>query len=310
MRKAELRTKLTECQHRVEQLLTRNQALRGLVAGLHSEVGVLTTDLAESEAARETLAERVDLLEAALEDLAEQHPEPPTPVPVPPANWTTKRVLSKRSDWASYLNEGFQGASIVDIADGFIRANLPGPQTADGGRIEVQDYLGTEGQRCAYEFKLHVPAWTVLSTAYPRDPKNILTQHHADRGAGYTGGLSLYPDGRLSLRIKGGHEISLAGSHPYEYEDEIVLDPGTIRRGVIHNVRVEVHWHRTDGSARLRVDDGAWKGLTHIPTWPIGDADGVPSTKIMYRHGLYPQGGIVQGNMTVDYGPLTFQVAA
>jgi hypothetical protein len=47
-----------------------------------------------------------------------------------------------------------------------------------------------------------------------------------------------------------------------------------------------------------------------VPTWPIGEADGVPTTQIMYRQGWYPQGGIVEGDMEIFFGPLKLQVAS
>jgi hypothetical protein len=321
VRKSELRTKLTECQHRAEQLLGRNQALRGLVASLHAEVSACVTALEEAKAVHEADVERIALLEAALDDLAEATPDPPTPIPptIPtgmpgppqaPPGWRTVKTLAKRADWNSVLIEAFSGASITDTSQG-LRVWVPGPQTADGGRAEVQAYHGVEGQKTAYEYGILIPQSTVLSNAYPNAPKNLLAQHHGDQAAGFTGGVSVYPNGQISLRVKGGNELSLAGSHPYQYENEVIFgSAGAINRGVWHRIRIEVLWHRSDGWARARLNDGLWYGVDGVPTWPLGNADGVPTTKIMYRHGLYPQGGIVQGPMEVYYSPCVFQVAA
>jgi len=252
----------------------------------------------------------LDRFREAVPNPSQPAPTPaPEPTPTPTTTWTTKRVLSKKADWASTLIEEFSGASITDTATG-LQVYLPGPQTADGGRVEVQDYLGVEGQLCAYDYGFRIERGTVLSNAYPNAPKNILSQHHADERGGYTGGLSAYPDGRVSLRVKGGSELSMQGSHPYAYEGELFI-PGRWQFDVMHRVRLEILWKRDKtGFARARLDLGGWAELKGIPTWPIGEADGVPSTKIMYRHGLYPQGGIVQGPMKVTYAPLLFQVGS
>lgn len=231
----------------------------------------------------------------------------PEVVDAPAPEWRTVQTLSKVTDWNSKLIEGFSGASITDTDKG-MRVWLPGPQTADGGRVEVQAYFGEEGMRCAYDYSILIPAATKLSDAYPGDPKNICTQHHANEGGGYTGGVSVKPNGEINLRVKGGDEYGLSGSHPYQYETAIPF--GEIERDTQHHVRLEILWHRTRGEARARLDDGRWEGVSAVPTWPVGNADGVPTTKIMYRHGLYPQGDKVLGNMEVFYGPLKFEVPA
>jgi hypothetical protein len=229
--------------------------------------------------------------------------EAPAPPPPPQSNWQTVKTLSKVSDWSATLIEGLDGASITDVA-GDVRYFIPGPQ--DGERCETQTYFGKEGQLCAYDYSFVIPSTTKLSMAYPNDPKNIITQHHGDKNAGYTGGVSVYPDGRISLRIKGGHEQSMSGSHPYEYEDEIFF--GQFHRDTRHKVRLEIKWHRDSGAARAQIDGGAWQGVIGVPTWPLGDSDNDPTTQIMYRHGWYPQGHTVQGNMDIRFGPLTFQL--
>ncbi len=234
-------------------------------------------------------------------------PDPePTPDPEPSGNWNTVKVYKTLADWNNNtLIEGLDGATITEV-DGNIRYFIPGPQ--EGERCETQIYIGKEGQNCAYDYSFYIPSSTKLSTYYSGDPKNIISQHHGDKNAGYTGGVSVYPNGDISLRIKGGHEWSMQGSHPYEYENELRF--GNFKRDTWNHVRLEILWHRTNGSARARLNDGTWASLSGVPTWPLGDSDGVPSTVIMYRHGWYPQGGHVQGDMDIRFSPLTFQLAA
>ncbi len=229
----------------------------------------------------------------------------------PEPQWTTNRTLRTVSDWGNNkLIEAFDGATITDqVVQGrpMIRFWLPGPQTGGGGRVELQTYHGEEGLTTAYDYSFLLPAATRLSTAYS-DSKNTITQHHADEQGGYTGGVVVWPDGRIALRLKGGDELSGQGSHEYEYEATVEF--GEYQRDTLHHVRIEHFWHREDGYARARLDDGTWEGVEGVPTWPIGQAVGAESDRIMYRHGWYPQGGIVQGNMELFTGELLLQTAA
>lgn len=247
--------------------------------------------------AKRTLAD----LDAAL------NPEPPPVDPEPssdPTGWKTIRTLSKVSDWkGGKLIEGFSGASITDTPQG-MRFYIPGHPT--GERCEVQDYFGKEGMVCAYEWTFMIPAAVNLSTL--DDKENLIHQGHANERGGFTSGTSI--DGatdRIKVKVKGGHETSLAGSHRYEYEDEFEF--GTIERGKMHRIRHEVHWHRSSGFYRARLDDGGWNGVTDVPTWPLGDKDGAPTSQIMVRTGFYPHGPVPAPGMEMFCGPMVLQEA-
>ncbi len=240
--------------------------------------------------------------EFVIEGAEQPEPLPPEPQPVPDDKFELVKRLVTPGDWNSTLIEGFKGASVQAIANERIRYSLPGPQTASGGRVETQCYFGKEGELSGYQYPFMIPSSTRLSEHYKGSPKNIISQHHGDKNAGYTGGVSVYPNGDISLRVKGGKEFSMSGSHPYEYEAELPF--GKFARDKWHTVRLEILWKRAGGFARARLDQGAWASLNNVPTWPLGDSDGVPTQQIMYRHGWYPQGGIVEGDMDIEFGPL------
>jgi hypothetical protein len=287
---------VSEVRSRVAKVEAQDEVDNGRIQGLQTGVGDLLQAVTDLDG-------RVRRLEGPPDPLP-----PADPDPTPDVIWTTVRTLGKPEDWRVKLIEAFAGASITAVG-GDTRFWLPGPQKGSGGRVELQDYHGKEGQLCAYEYSFVIPSRTRLQTdAFKSSPKNIISQHHGDKDAGYTGGVSVYPDGGISLRIKGGSEISMSGSHPYAYENELFF--GEFERDTRHTVRLEILWARKYGEARARLDSGRWAELSGVPTWPIGEADGVPTTQIMYRQGWYPQGGIVEGDLEIFFGPLKLQVAS
>lgn len=248
------------------------------------------------------LEERIEALEAE----APVEPEPEPEEPFEPTLWTTERTLSRVSDWNSRLIEGFKNATLTDTPQG-IRYYIPGNQNVGSGRCEVQAYHGTEGQLCGYEWPFLIPAHVELSTV-DNEGNNTICQTHGDKNAGYTGGIAVRPSGLIVARVKGGEEHNMGGSHEYDYEETLPF--GYFERDRIHRVRFEVLWHREKGNYRVRLDDGDWEYLENVPTWPIGNFDGVPTTKIMFRTGWYPQKGIVEGDSGLEMftGPLDFDV--
>jgi len=224
-------------------------------------------------------------------------------VPPPPTEtWRTVRTLSRVADWkADPLIEGFSGSTITDTPQG-IRYLIP--RAMNGERVELQDYFGKEGMTCAYEWTFSIPPETRLSDI--DDDENLIHQGHGNEKAGFTSGTSImYGTEVIQVRVKGGHETSMAGSHRYESERDFYLPK--ITRGKVHTIRHEVHWHASKGYYRAQLDGGAWSGVYDCPTWPLGDYDGAPSEVIMVRNGWYPQRGIAQGLMDMTCGPMLFQ---
>lgn len=245
------------------------------------------------------LRAEVDRLTIALAACEAKLPEEPD------VNWQTVANLKTVNDWRATLIEGYRGASITNTEWG-TRFYIPGPQ--NGERCELQTYHGREGERCAYEWGFRIPSHVELSTV-DNEGNNTICQHHGNKNAGYTGGIVVRPDGTIAARVKGGKELGLAGSHPYEYENTIPF--GTFQRDVVHRVRIECLWDREDGDYRVRLDDGRWEGVAGVPTWPIGGADSVLTEFIMFRLGWYPQKGIVAGatGMEMFTTPLLLQTA-
>jgi hypothetical protein len=237
------------------------------------------------------LSQRVAALESKID-----HPLP-SPPPQPNTPETVDRILTVPADWTALLIEDYVGASITAVPDDELRFWIPGPQ--DGTRCETQAYHGTENTYCSYEWGFRIPSHVTLSTEDTDVHNNTICQTHADKNAGYTGGVVIRPNGQVAGRVRGGHELSMSGSHQYEYQSEDELGPegivfGEFERDVTHNIRIETYWHRTSGWSRFRLDDGDYVGVEGVPTWPIGDLDGVESTKIMFRLGWYPQTGWVE----------------
>lgn len=222
----------------------------------------------------------------------------------PPADeWRTVRIV-KPGDWNQRLIEGFRNATItVDPLDR-LRFTVPtsGPS---GSRCEVQAYFGREGMTCAYEWPVLIPGWLNLKSL--RSVYSLIHQGHGDNQAGFTSGTKLNnADDRIGVSVKGGEELSMEGSHRYESERDFFF--GTIERDTWHTIRHEVHWHRSSGWYRARLDDGPWSGIEDVPTWPIGGKDGDPTDQIMVRYGFYPQWGEVPvGGLEMVCGPMLFQ---
>lgn len=243
------------------------------------------------------LAEHRDLLAAC---------EAKLPPPPPPAlTWRTVKTLSKRADWNSVLIEGYPGALISDIPSTPPRIGFWVPPNVKGERVELQTYFGEEGMTCAYEWTVMIPAY--LNLASLRSAYSLISQGHGNERAGFTSGTKIVnKTDELAVSVKGGEELSLEGSHRYEYEQDFTF--GKLIRGKVQTIRHEVHWHRDSGYYRARVDQGPWAGVYDVPTWPIGNKDGVPTENIMLRLGFYPQWGIVPSSgLEMFTGPLVLQ---
>lgn len=224
------------------------------------------------------------------------------------SNWQTVKQLNGPQEWASRLIEGFQGATITASEYGGVDYFIPGPQDVGSGRCETQYIFGREGMTCAYEWHIWVPSSVEWSTT--DDDENLISQHHGNKNAGFTGGTSVdATTEQIKIKVKGGHELNMSGSHRYDFEGEFNI--GTLQRNKLHRIRHEVYWTRDDnGWYRGRLDDGPYNCLVNIPTWPIGDYDGVPTETIMWRTGFYPQRGQVPGDMRMSTGPQLFQIPA
>lgn len=223
-------------------------------------------------------------------------------LPPPADNWRTVRTV-KPADWNERLIEGFRGATITTEGDNLrFKVSTSGPS---GSRCEVQAYFGEEGMTCAYEWKFLIPAYVNLKAL--RSVYSLIHQGHGNEKAGFTSGTKINnADDRIGVSVKGGEELSTAGSHRYESEREFFF--GQIKRDTWHTIRHEVYWHRSAGWYRARLDQGAWGGIEDVPTWPIGNADGVSTENIMVRYGFYPQWGEVPNTgLEMVCGPMTFQ---
>lgn len=225
----------------------------------------------------------------------------------PPKPWNTVRIV-KPGDWSKPpLIEGFKNATITTEPIDRLRFTVPssGPS---GSRCEVQSYFGEEGMICAYEWPFLIPAWVNLRAL--RSAYSLIHQGHGNERAGFTSGTKINnADDRIGVSVKGGEELSTQGSHRYESELEFFFD--TIKRDVWHTVRHEVYWHRSKGWYRARLDNGPWAGIEDVPTWPIGNKDGVLTEEIMVRYGFYPQWGEVPpGGLEMACGPMLFQEQA
>ena len=225
--------------------------------------------------------------------------------PPPEPEWTTVRIL-KPADWSQRLIEGFKGATITTEGEN-LRFKVPtsGPS---GSRCEVQAYFGEEGMTCAYEWDFEIPGYVSLREL--RSAYSLIHQGHGNEKAGFTSGTKiLNATDEIAVSVKGGEELSTAGSHRYESEREFTF--GRIKRDTWHTIRHEVYWHRDKGYYRARLDQGPWSGLEDVPTWPIGNADGVPTENIMVRYGFYPQWGEVPpGGLEMVCTPMVFQEKA
>lgn len=231
---------------------------------------------------------------------------PPPPPPPPEEEWNTVRVV-KPGDWNSRLIEGFRGATITTEGDDLI-FKVP-TSAGSGSRCEVQTIFGEEGMVCAYQWDFEIPGWVNLK-ALP-GAYSLIHQGHGNEKAGFTSGTKVNnANDALGVSVKAGEELSMAGSHDYKYENEFFL-PGGIKRDFRHTIRHEVYWHRgTEGWYRLSLD-GVMAELKGIPTWPIGNADGVPTEEIMVRYGFYPQWGIVPpGGLEMRCSPMILQERA
>lgn len=264
------------------------------IALARGELTSLRSDLARQSGRIDTALGSIAGLTARVEALEGVPPDPP-----PDATWTLLRSLDSASDWKAKLIEGFTGASITDTAEG-IRFWIPSAQSVGSGRCELQEApLGVEGDELAYEWSFRIPKATVLSTT--ADKENLIQQGHGNQRAGFTQGTSIdQATEQIKVKVKGGRETSTAGSHRYAYENEFVF--GQVKRDTWHIVRIEVLWHRSKGYMRARLDGGLWSGVGDAPTWPLGDADGVPTENIMFRLGWYPSAGR-------SYGPMEMLVS-
>lgn len=258
----------------------------------------------------EQLKAEITRLEAALAECrGEQVPSEPPDEPT--RDWRTVQVNERRSDWKSTLIS-IPGATLIDSTlpstdTPALRYYVPQGDHGGDSRCEVQEQpAGLEGEWRAYEWGLWVPRSFVVPTAY--NQPTVVSQHHGNNQAGYGGGTSLDRDNTLWARIRGGHELSLSGSHDYEYEKDAAI--GQIQRDRLHTIRLEILWHREHGEYRALLDGKLGVNLTDIPTWPLGDKDGDPTDNIMWRLGLYPQGGRVAGPMEMWTTPCKFEVAA
>lgn len=227
------------------------------------------------------------------------------PPPPPADNWNTVRIVQP-GDWNQRLIEGFKGATITTEGEN-LRFKVPtsGPS---GSRCEVQAYFGEEGMTCAYEWDFEIPGYVSLREL--RSAYSLIHQGHGNEKAGFTSGTKILNDtDEIAVSVKGGEELSTAGSHRYESEREFTF--GRIKRDTRHTIRHEVYWHRDKGWYRARLDNGSWSGLEDVPTWPIGNADGVPTEEIMVRYGFYPQWGEVPpGGLEMVCSPMVFQEKA
>lgn len=266
----------------------------------------LKAQLAEVTSANTDLLSERDQLAADLAACEAKLPPPP-----PEREWRTVKVARTVSDWKPPLIS-IPGATITDdkLPDGTpaTRFSVPGPGDYGGdSRCELQIApAGNEGERWAYEWGIYVAKQTVIPTAF--DKPTVVAQHHGNNQAGYGGGTSLDRDNTLWARIRGGHELSLSGSHDYEYEKDAAI--GQIQRDRLHTIRLEILWHREHGEYRALLDGKLGVNLTDIPTWPLGDKDGDPTDNIMFRTGLYPQAGKVTGPMEMFTTPCKFEVAS
>jgi hypothetical protein len=222
------------------------------------------------------------------------------------ANWRTVKVLNGPNDWSARLIESFTGATITAATPAGVRYYIPGPQDVGNGRCETQYVFGQEGDTVAYEWTFAVPRATVWSTTGDRE--NLVSQGHGNENAGFTSGTSVdATTEKIKIKVKGGHETSMAGSHRYDFEGE--FEVGQLKRDFVHKIRHEVYWTRnSNGWYRARLDDGPYRCLSNIPTWPIGDYDGDPTTAIMWRLGMYPSQGKTYGPMELITGPMKFEV--
>lgn len=255
----------------------------------------------KARASIRALTTRVEALEARID-----HPLPPPPED--PA-WSTIETIIGLSDWDATLNEGFSGATITETtlpttSLAALRYHIPGPQSG-GDRLEMQRApAGLEGEVRAYEWPIYIPSSTEFS--FVDDDENLISQGHGDKAAGFTSGTAIMAGTEeMKVKVKGGLETSLAGSHRYDYEGEFFF--GQLERDRVHTIRHEVLWHRDSGWYRARLDGGDWSGVEDVPTWPIGQLDGIPTEDIMWRLGWYPQTGAVSGDMTMFTGPLVLQ---
>lgn len=238
----------------------------------------------KARASIRALTRRVEALEDRI-----SHPLPTAP-PEPDAPGTVQQVLSLKSHWSSVLIEDYPDATITDETGPKTRFYIPGPKSS-GTRCELQRTFGTLGSAVFYEWSFMIPSYVTLNTEDDQD-NNTICQTHGNKSAGYTGGVSIRPNGEVVGRVKGGHELSLVGSHDYEYENENLVF-GEFERDTYHRVRIECHWHDTDGQTRFRLDNEPFVGVSGVPTWPLGDFDGDPTTAILFRLGWYPRLGIV-----------------
>lgn len=225
----------------------------------------------------------------------------PQPEPEPPNGDVDLPLLHTLDTKAKWDAEGAilieaPGSSITDVTkDG--RKAIRIFQGQAGERVETQLYderIG-DGVEALYTWGLWLPS----SLRWPKtNDDNTVNQMHGNNQAGYTGGISIrHPSEKIAVRVKGGEELSKAGSHRYEYEsdgkgDSPAVADGADEFGVFQRDRWnEIHYHvrwssEWDGFVRCSLNGGPLCVIEDVPTFSkVADV-------MMTRTGFYPGGAI------------------
>jgi len=259
-----------------------------------------------------TLALRLDNLSARVAAL---EPPPPPPPPPPPTGqkWKQFLLLDTVAKWAAnggVLTEA-PGSTITAETEGglpFIRLSQP----KAGERCELQVFRRelTPHSLVRYSWWFRIPEGTLLPK---RGDDNTICQQHGNNNAGYTGGITIRePTNRIAVRVKGGEQLSSAGSHRYEYESDRGIHAvpegsdefGTVTYGEWHQIVYEAKWSTEwDGYVRCSLDGGPVTEIANVPTMSeIADV-------VMGRVGWYP-GGAIRGPLVMDVKNYVIEVPA